>query len=120
MLAIATPVTLLNSDLPAGNNMDFSAQLKGAQAQEALKEAKSSLSWAVLRTTGDDKTLSLVVPASGAADSICVTDLNSSTLRLQTKKIRSLSKEYDLVVRGTCARPVSEPPEADNNHDSSP
>ena len=49
MTAIATPVTLLNSDLPAGNNMDFSAQLKGAQAQDALKEAKASLSWAVLR-----------------------------------------------------------------------
>ena len=120
MTAIATPVTLLNSDLPTGNNMDFSAQLKGAQAQEALKEAKASLSWAVLRTTGDDKSLSLVVPASGAADSICVTELNASTLRLQTKKIRSLSKDYDLIVRGTCARPTSEPPVAENDHSASP
>ena len=120
MTAIATPVTLLNSDLPTGNNIDFSAQLKGAQAQEALKEAKASLSWAVLRTTGDDKTLSLVVPASGAADSICITELNASTLRLQTKKIRTLSKDFDLIVRGVCARPASEPPEADNDRDSSP
>ena len=118
---MATPVTLLNCDLPAGNNIDFATELRGAQAQDALKEAKASLSWALLRTTSDEKTLSIVVPASGAADSICIAELNASTLRLHTKKIRTLSKDFNLVVRGACARPASEPPEADeHNHWTSP
>ena len=70
-------VTLLNCELPAGNNIDFPTELKGAQAQEALKEAKASLAWAVLRTTGDENHVYLVVPASCAADSVCLADLSA-------------------------------------------
>ena len=96
MLAISATSSLLDCPAPSCNNIDFPATESGAQKEAFLKEAKSSLAFAVLRASGTEKKLHMVVPLPCPADCVCLADMASTTLRLANKRVKSLATGYDL------------------------
>ena len=88
------PVTLLDCPLPAVNNIDVPAEIPPAQKEAALKEAKSSLRFAVLRSLRDTpgaKKLFMVLPMPSRADQVCVAEIGSQRVQVVNKSLKSLA-----------------------------
>ena len=104
MNALDAPVTLLNCPLPAIHKIDVPADISNAQKEAIQKEVKTSLRFALLRSsasaTGGVK-LFMVVPTPCRADQVCVAELGAPRLQIINKSIKSLGNNLALVVRGT-------------------
>ena len=102
MSDIVSLTSLHNCVPPAANTLDFPEDVEGVVREEYLKEVKASLQFGILRTLApQDKKLYMVVPLPCPTDQVCVAELGSAVLRLANKKIKSLVKQYSLVVGGT-------------------
>ena len=115
MDALDAPVTLLNCPLPAIHKIDVPADISNAQKEAIQKEVKTSLRFALLRSSASAAggvKLFMVVPTPCRADQVCVAELGAPRLQIINKSIRSLGNNLALVVRGTAEPLVPPVPDA--------